>query len=126
MTDPSTRRATGPTPSPGTGKERLPFWHSDYLDATPSPYVEAIRAMFLIGMVARILSPGSKMDHMPVLEGPKGVLKSQACSILGGAWFSASLPDNHPSQRCDATICAASGSSKSPNSTRSRAPKLCS
>jgi predicted P-loop ATPase len=91
------------------GKPRLRIWLSYYLGAKspnlfadeaatgagnlPPVYLDKIGTMFLVGMVARIMQPGCKLDYLPVLDGPQGVRKSGACAVLGGRWFSDSLPD---------------------------------
>ena len=75
------------------GVERLDGWLARYMRAEPSPYASAIGRMFLIAAVARIVQPGAKCDYVLVFEGEQGAGKSRACAILGGEWFSDSLPD---------------------------------
>jgi predicted P-loop ATPase len=73
--------------------ERLSSWLHVYMGAEQNAYTAAIGLMFLIAMVARVFKPGCKADYVIILEGLQGALKSTMAAILGGRWFSDSLPD---------------------------------
>lgn len=72
------------------GKHRVRRWLIDYLGAVnDSPeYVEAIGEAWMISAIARIFLPGCKADHVLILQGPQGIMKSSALAILAGEWFS--------------------------------------
>ncbi|MGE0521268.1 MAG: VapE domain-containing protein [Reyranella sp.] len=70
------------------GQERLPHLMPDGFGADRNPYSEAVGRCFLVGMVARALRPGCKVDTMPVLEGSQGVGKTTALEVLGGEFYS--------------------------------------
>ncbi|MBF0093366.1 MAG: bifunctional DNA primase/polymerase [Alphaproteobacteria bacterium] len=69
-------------------------WMTQYLGAENNEYVAGIGRMFFIALVARVMQPGCKADYLIILEGIQGIMKSSACAIIGGSWFSDSLPEN--------------------------------
>lgn len=73
--------------------ERLPRLFPKYFGSEDTEYTREVGRMMLISMVARVMKPGAKVDHMVVLEGKQGSRKSTAVKVLGGDWFSDGLPD---------------------------------
>ena len=66
----STPSAIGLAPCNGTEEERLLF--PDYFGSEDNEYTREVGRMSLISMVARVMQPGVKVDHMVVLEGRQG------------------------------------------------------
>jgi putative DNA primase/helicase len=69
------------------GVSRLESLFTKGMGAEESDYTKAVGRCFMIGMVARGLSPGCQLDYVVVLEGPQGNLKSSACRALGEPYF---------------------------------------
>jgi putative DNA primase/helicase len=69
------------------GVERLDDLFPVAFGTPRDEYHAAAGRCWMISLAARALSPGCKVDTMPVFEGGQGIGKSTALSILGGPWF---------------------------------------
>ncbi|MBW7925936.1 MAG: toprim domain-containing protein [Burkholderiaceae bacterium] len=76
------------------GAARLAQWTVVYLGAGDTELNKAFGARWMISVVARVMQPGVKADHMLILEGPQGSKKSSAIKTLAGAeWFTDELAE---------------------------------
>lgn len=76
------------------GTQRLHTLLPGLFGAHNIEYTQQIGCRFLIASVARVISPGCKVDTMLVLEGKQGAKKSSAMRALFGAdWFSDTMPN---------------------------------
>lgn len=73
------------------GTPRLDTLFIDYFGAEDTTYTRAVSRKSLVAAVARIYSPGTKFDSVPILNGPQGIGKSTFFAKLAGEWFSDSL-----------------------------------
>ena len=63
---------------------RLETWLARYLGADDTPLNRAIGKLTLVAAVRRARQPGCKFDHIVVLEGPEGTMKSTSLVTLAG------------------------------------------
>ncbi len=81
------------------GQPRVDSWLIDLLGAVPGDaaagvvddwtrYCKAAGAAWLISAIARAMNPGCQVDHMIILEGEQGTLKSSSLAALGGPFYS--------------------------------------
>lgn len=64
-------------------------WGVECDESQPTDYVRAASGNLFVGLVARVLRPGCKLDTMIVFEGAQGIHKSSALDVLGGAFYAA-------------------------------------
>lgn len=69
------------------GESRVDAWLTRFCGVEASEYARLVGRFFLIGMIARVMRPGAKMDYCLVLEGEQGKRKSTVARILGGEWY---------------------------------------
>ncbi len=66
------------------GIPRLETWLIDSCEAEDSAYTRRVSKMTLVAAVARVFNPGTKYDHMLILEGKQGAKNSTLIAALGG------------------------------------------
>jgi predicted P-loop ATPase/primase-polymerase (primpol)-like protein len=71
------------------GKSRVNNWLSVYLGVLDTKYARLVGKTWLISAIARIMTPGCKVDNVLILEGEQGSYKSTALRLLcqNDAWF---------------------------------------
>jgi len=65
-------------------RPRIDTWLVDYCGAEDTPATRYIGRKFLLGMIARAMKPGCKMDNMMIMEGKEGRGKSTLFDVLAG------------------------------------------
>lgn len=65
---------------------RIESFFSRYCGVEASTYASGVARMLLVSAVARVRSPGAKVDTIPILEGDQGIGKSRLLRVLGGPW----------------------------------------
>lgn len=69
------------------GIKRIDDFFHKIMGAEHSEYTSAVSKNFWIGLTARIMDAGCKLDEMVVLEGKQGTYKTTSLEIIGGEWY---------------------------------------
>ena len=75
------------------GANRLESFAAAYLGAEDTAYHAAVGRCLFLAAVARIMQPGCKADHIPILEGEQGTFKSSLLDAMFSPWFSDDLAE---------------------------------
>ncbi len=75
------------------GANRLESFVATYLGAEDTPYHATVGRCLFLAAVARIMQPGCKADHIPILEGEQGTFKSFLLDAIFSPWFSDDLAE---------------------------------
>lgn len=69
------------------GVDRLDNFFFECFGTENSEYYKAASKNWFISMVARIFSPGCKVDNMVIFEASQAKLKSTALDVIGSPWY---------------------------------------
>ena len=75
------------------GTARIAGFAATHLGAEATAYHSEVSRCMFIAAVARIMRPGCKHEHMPILEAPQGKGKSKAIATLFSPWFTDDLAE---------------------------------
>ena len=75
------------------GTARIARFAAAYLGAEATAYHSEMSRCMFVAAIARIMRPGCKHDHMPILEAPQGKGKSKALRQLFEPWFTDDLAE---------------------------------